>query len=179
MNPIRLLFILLILTAIIQRGEVSLAESSINQYSNKRITVKEIKYDQNSIKIEELVNKIDFNLLIPDKLPQNDYTLDIKTYPESENDSFTQVRLHYMDKDDKELLIGIGLKKISDTQQESSFQEGETVIINGNKGYYKNFANAPGGILAWKQDGTFVEMDSNTLSKIEMIKIAKSMKVAK
>jgi hypothetical protein len=179
LNPIRLLFTLLILTAIIQHGEVSLAESSTNQYSNKRIIVKEIKYNHNSLKIEQLIKKVDFNLLIPDELPLNDYTLDVKTYPELENDCFTQVRLHYMDKNDDELLIGIGQKKISDTQQDPPFQEAESVIINGNKGYYKNFANAPGGILAWKQDGTFVEMESNTLSKIEMIKIANSMKVSK
>jgi hypothetical protein len=39
--------------------------------------------------------------------------------------------------------------------------------------------NAPGGILRWEQEGTFVEMDSSTITKQEMIKIANSMKVAK
>jgi Domain of unknown function (DUF4367) len=145
---------------------------------SKRVQAKEIKYNHNSMKIEELVSKIGFNVLVPDKLP-NDCTLEIKTYPEGANDGFTQIRLHYMDKDDKVMFVGIGQRKSSKTQLDFSFQDVETVNINGHKGYFKAFDNAPGGILRWNQEGTFVEMDSNNVTKQEMIEIANSMKVAK
>ncbi|MFC7782931.1 DUF4367 domain-containing protein [Rossellomorea sp. GCM10028870] len=169
-----LLFLIITLTSTVLNQKFTFAEI----VKSKRVQAKEIKYNHNSIKIEELVSKIGFNVLIPDKLP-NDCTLEIKTYPEWANDGFTQIRLHYMDKDDKVLLVGIGQRKLSKTQSEFSFQDAETVNINGNKGYFKIYDNAPGGILTWNQEGTFVEMDSNTVNKQEMIEIAGSMKVFK
>jgi hypothetical protein len=144
----------------------------INQNPNKSSQAKEIKYNHNSVKIKDLVSKVDFSVLVPDKLPKKS-TLEIKTYPEG------AIRLHYMDKDDNVLIVGIGQRKLSKTQSEFSIQDAEAVNINGNKGYFKPFDNAPGGILSWQQDGTFVEMDSSTITKQEMIKIANSMKVAK
>lgn len=108
---------------------------------------------------------------IPEQLPK-DFSLEIKTYPD-------YIRLHLMDKDDKVLVVGIEQRKSSNTQPETTFQDAETVLINGIKGSFKTFENAPGGILSWKQDGTFLRMDSNTVTKQEMIEMARSMKMAK
>jgi Domain of unknown function (DUF4367) len=143
---------------------------NLMQMPNKRIQAKEIKYNHNSIKIEELVHKIDFNVLIPERLPK-DFSLEIKTYPD-------YIRLHIMDKEDQALLVGIEQRKASNTQSETTVQDAETVLINGNKGTFKTFSNAPGGILSWKQDGTFLVMDSHTATKQEMIEMARSMKTA-
>jgi hypothetical protein len=137
---------------------------------NNRIQAKEIRYNHKSIKIEELVHKVDFNVLIPELLPK-DISLEIKTYPD-------YIRLHIMDKDDKALLVGIEQRKASNTRAETTVHDAETVLINGNKGAFKTFSNAPGGILSWKQDGTFLVMDSNTATKQEMIEMARSMKMA-
>jgi hypothetical protein len=150
----------------------------INQNPNKRRSDKEIIYNHDSIKVDELIKKVDFHLLLPNKII-NDCTLEIKTYPEGENHTFTQVRLHYMDNEDNALFLGIAQRKISEEHPGYSFQGAERVNINGNQGYFKNYSNASGGILTWNQDGTLVEMDSNTLTKKEMIEIANTMRVAK
>jgi hypothetical protein len=163
-----LVLFILTLTSTVLDQKVTFAEN----VKTKRVQAKEIKYNHNSVKIEDLVVKVDFSVLVPDKLPENS-TLEIKTYPEG------AIRLHYMDKGDKVLLVGIGQRKLSKTQSEFSIQDAETVNINGNQGYFNGFDNAPGGLLSWQQEGTFVEMDSSTITKQEMIKIANSMKVAK
>jgi hypothetical protein len=137
---------------------------------NNRVQAKETRYNHNSMKIQELVHKVDFNVLIPERLPK-DFSLEIKTYPD-------YIRLHIMDKDDKALLVGIEQRQASNTRAETTVQDAETVLINGNKGAFKTFSNAPGGILSWKQDGTFLVMDSNTATKQEMIEMARSMKIA-
>jgi hypothetical protein len=137
---------------------------------NNRIQAKEIRYNHKSIKIEELVHKVDFHVLIPERLPK-DSSLEIKTYPD-------YIRIHIMDKDDKALLVGIEQRKASNIKAETTVQDAETVLINGNQGAFKIFSNAPGGILSWKQDGTFLVMDSNTATKQEMIEMARSMKMA-
>jgi hypothetical protein len=169
-----LVFFILTLTSTVLDQKVTLAENVKSNF----VQAKKIKYNHNSIKIEELVGKTDINILIPDKLPNNS-TLEIKTYPEGTNDGFTQIRLHYMDKGDKVMFVGIGQRKLLKTQLEFSFQDVETVNINGHKGYFKVFDNAPGGILRWNQEGTYVEMDCNNVTKQEMVEIANSMKVAK
>ncbi|MBH9966163.1 hypothetical protein [[Bacillus] enclensis] len=152
----------------------------INQNPNRRRSDKKVMYNHDSIKVDELIQKVDFNVLLPNKLLIDNYTLEIKTYPEWENDTFTKVRLHYMDNEDNSLLLGIEQRKISDDYSGDSFQGSEeTVNINGHKGYFKTFSNAAGGILTWKQEGTLVEMDSNLFNKKEMIEIANSMKVVK
>ena len=137
----------------------------------------EMKYNHDSIRIEELVKMIDFQLLIPKKSLSHDCSLEIKTYPEWEKDDFTKVRLHYMDNNDKALLIGI--EQTKSTNAHVSTKGSETVDINGNKGFFNSFANAPGGILSWNHGDTSIEMDSNTLTKKEMLEIAQSMEVAK
>jgi Domain of unknown function (DUF4367) len=136
---------------------------------NAPVQAKEIRYNHNSIKIEELVHKVDFNVLIPERLPK-DFSMEIKTYPD-------YIRLHIMDKDDMALLVGIEQRKASNTGAETTVQNAETVLINGNKGAFKTFSNAPGGILSWTQDGTFLVMDCNTATKQEMVEMARSMKM--
>ncbi|WP_175987164.1 DUF4367 domain-containing protein [Bacillus sp. Marseille-Q1617] len=134
-----------------------------------RVQAKENRYNHNSIKIEDLVKKADFSIFIPERIPQ-EYTLEIKMYPES-------IRLHYMNKEDTDLSIGIEQRKAPNAYPDSTFQDAESVLINGNNGFFKTFSNAPGGILSWKQDGTFLEMYSHVISKQEMIEIARSMKI--
>lgn len=151
----------------------------INHNPNKQDQAKEIKYNHNSIKMGELINKLNFKVFIPEKLPNDNLTLEIKTYPDGGNDDFNKVRLHYMDKADQTLIVGIEQKMLSESHPGIPFQDAQTVHINGNQGYFKSFVNASGGILTWNQEGTNVEMDSNTLTKKEMIKMANSMRVAK
>mgnify|MGYP001954955926 CR=1 FL=1 len=57
-----------------------------------------------------------------------------------------------------------------------NYHIGETVIINGNEGRYISWKNSPGGLLWWIQDDTYIEIDSGTLTKGEMIKLAKTLK---
>lgn len=131
-----------------------------------------------NIKIAELTNKVDFEVFSPDKILK-DSTLEIKTYSKSDINNVTQVRLHYINKADQVLLFGIEQSKISNMSLNYSFYNGEKVDINGEKGYFKPFINASGGILSWVQDGTYIEMDSSRKSKEEMMIIARSMKAVK
>ncbi|MCA1063706.1 hypothetical protein QTG56_11235 [Rossellomorea sp. AcN35-11] len=81
-----------------------------------------------------------------------------------------------MDKSDKVLFDAIEQRKFSSMPTDLFNKEGDPVDINGVKGYYKPFSNAPGGILTWIQGGTYIEMSSSEKNKVEMIEIAGSMK---
>jgi hypothetical protein len=133
-----------------------------------------IHYNHNSIKIPDVIQKVDFNFFVPEKLPESS-TLEIKTYPEWENDVFTSIRLHYMNKDDTHLLAGIEQSLLS----ENHHPYGEIIDLNGIDGYFTPYANSPGGTLTWVQEGTLIKMDSGRLTKNEMIEMASSMKVVK
>ncbi|WP_078410756.1 DUF4367 domain-containing protein [Priestia abyssalis] len=141
--------------------------------------VQAIKYNHNSITIPELKKKVDFKVLTPKEIPSH-WTLDIKTYPWGEKEDITDFRLHYMDKYDEHLMFGIGERKASGRLEKPEYS-GKTVNINGYKGYFSPFKASRrnehpiGGILCWVQNDTYLEMDSSTLTKNEMINIAESM----
>lgn len=149
------------------------------------VEAKEIKYNHNSITISGIKEKVDFRVLSPKQI-QDDWTLDIKTYPTNSDENFTYFRLHYMDKNDNHLMIGIEERKISSKNEVPISPYVETIDISGNTGYFEAWGNSgeldkkgnkiTGGRLSWIQEGTYIEMDSSNITKDKMIEIARSMK---
>ena len=133
----------------------------------------EINYNHESLTISEIQSKVDFKILVPTNMPEG-WTLDTKTSPDS--NTIDQLSLHYMDEKDKNLMIAIHQKKSTKKSLRSGYK-GEKVNLNGSTGYFKKWENvSTGGLLVWNQDGTYIEMDSQRISKGKMIKIATSMK---
>ncbi|WP_088068023.1 DUF4367 domain-containing protein [Gottfriedia luciferensis] len=150
------------------------------------IKAKEIKYNHNSITLPTLKNNVDFKVFAPKNVPK-DWTLEIKTYPWGEKEKFTYFRLHYMDSNDTKLLIGIEQRKELRVQDEHLGPNAKQVDINGNKGYFVEWANSgqmdnnhgqliTGGLLFWNQGGTHIKIDSMSLSEEKILEIARSMK---
>lgn len=147
------------------------------------VQAKEIKYNHDSITISEIKRNVDFKVVVPQNIP-NDWTLEIKTYPWDEKDKITNFSLHYMDSDDKYLLIHIGQSKESSNKEMNI--NAEQVDINGNKGFFVEWGNSgeldkkgelvTGGLLRWTQEGTYVEMESSRVSRNKMLEVARSMK---
>ncbi|WP_456278793.1 DUF4367 domain-containing protein [Bacillus sp. AK128] len=146
------------------------------------VQAKEIKYNHNSITITEIKGKVDFKVISPKQIPDS-WTLEIKTYPWVEKDNINSFRLHYMDKNDENLMIGIEERKA--TPKEIEDKTPNKITINGNSGNFIEWGNSGeklngkiivGGKLCWVQDGTYIEMDSSDISMDKMIKIANSMK---
>ncbi|USK80747.1 DUF4367 domain-containing protein [Peribacillus frigoritolerans] len=147
------------------------------------VQAKEIKYNHDSITISEIKRKVDFKVVVPQNIP-NDWTLEIKTYPWDEKDKITNFSLHYMDSDDKYMLIHIGQSKESSNKEMNI--NAEQVDINGNKGFFVKWGNSgeldkkgelvTGGLLRWIQEGTYVEMESSRVSRNKMLEVARSMK---
>jgi hypothetical protein len=163
------------------------------------ITAKEMKYNGNSITVQEINKKVDFKVLTPNKVP-NDWTLEIKTYSWEGKGDFNQISLHYMNSTDTKLMVAIGQSKgdssygvPKSTQSKGDSSYGvpkgtltQQVDINGIKGYFSEWGNSGeldhkgesilGGLLCWKQDGTYIQMESSRISKKQMIDIARLMK---
>ncbi|XHU85499.1 DUF4367 domain-containing protein [Peribacillus muralis] len=147
------------------------------------VQAKEIKYNHDSITISEIKRKVDFKVVVPQNIP-NDWTLEKKTYPWDEKNKITNFSLHYMDSDDKYLLIGIEKSKESSNKEMNN--NAEQVDINGHKGFFVEWGNSgeldkegeliTGGLLRWIQEGTYVEMDSSRVSRNTMLDVARSMK---
>ncbi|MDM5292955.1 DUF4367 domain-containing protein [Peribacillus simplex] len=147
------------------------------------VQAKEIKYNHESITLSEIKRKVDFKVIVPQNIP-NDWTLEIKTYPWDEKDKITNFRLHYMDSDDKYLLIGIEQSKESSNKEMNI--NADQVDINGHKGFFVEWGNSgeldkkgeivTGGLLRWIQEGTYVEMESSRVSRNKMLEVARSMK---
>ncbi|MDM5222398.1 DUF4367 domain-containing protein [Peribacillus sp. NJ11] len=147
------------------------------------VQAKEIKYNHESITLSEIKRKVDFKVVVPQNIP-NDWTLEIKTYPWDEKDKITNFRLHYMDSDDKYLLIGIEQSKESSNKEMNI--NADQVDINGHKGFFVEWGNSgeldkkgeivTGGLLRWIQEGTYVEMESSRVSRNKMLEVARSMK---
>lgn len=152
------------------------------------VAAKEIKYNHNSITVSEVKEKVDFHVLVPNKIP-DDWTLEIKRYPMDEEKHFTHFRLHYMDKDDTILKVSIEQRNGPSNKEELSSTNPEEVDINGHKGYFEPWGNGgevdkkgelvTGGLLSWTQDGTYIQMNSSRIPKEMMLEIARSMKVVK
>ena len=152
------------------------------------VQAKEIQYNHNSITVSEVKEKVVFSVVSPNKIPA-DWTLEIKTYPSKEKENFSHFRLHYMDRNDTKMMVGIEQSPrhllYDDVRGSSNVEQ---VDINGIEGYFSEWGNIgefddqgqiSGGLLSWKQDGTYIVMDSTRITKEMMVEIAKSMKAVK
>jgi hypothetical protein len=147
---------------------------------------KETKYNHNSITIAEVKEEVDFKVLVPKKISK-EWTLEIKTR-DNKDGNLSVIRLQYMDENDENLMVGIEEKKVSKkaiSQLEEEFSEGDKIKINGVSAYYQEWDNngktfngkiISGGLLTWIQNGTYVQMDSSSLSKDEMVEIARTIR---
>lgn len=145
---------------------------------------KEMKYNHKSITIREIKHHVDFNVLVPKNVP-DDWTLEIKTYPWEAKTNFTSFRLHYMDKNDEKMMVGIEQTQNAEKQTEENNSYAKTVIINGHLGNLIKWGNngevdyegeiITGGVLQWKQDGTYIELFSLTIPMEKMLEIARSI----
>jgi hypothetical protein len=147
---------------------------------------KSIHYNHESITINELIPRVDFTILRPTKVPK-EWTLEIKNHPDNSTKEIKRFSLHYMDEVDEELMIGIEETKASKefkTELENEVSKEDKLKINGCDAYFLEWGNSGqklngktirGGLLAWTQEGTYVEFESSTLTKEKMIEIAESM----
>jgi hypothetical protein len=147
--------------------------------------------DAKAYEIEKAAN---FRVLFPPNV-SNKWNLEVKSpYPLDTTITIEKVRFHYFDENDK-YVIGIEEAKADNLTKEEIIINAKTkkeqrlvkkyepkcirenIDINGYKGCFEAWANRPnGGLLWWIQDGTYIEMDSHSLTKTEMFKIAESMK---
>lgn len=128
---------------------------------------KEIKYNNNSIIIAEVREEVNFKVLVPENIPK-EWTLEIKTRKNKE-ENLSAIRLHYMDGNGKNLMLGIEEKKVSKRaiiQLEEDFLEGDKMKVNDVFAYYQEWTNRgkklngkiiSGGLLTWIQDETYVQ----------------------
>ncbi|MEJ8548851.1 DUF4367 domain-containing protein [Brevibacillus borstelensis] len=152
-------------------------------FSDVRINATGVSESQNDAERElrQIRKKVDFQILLPENASQK-WGLEIKTYPQGVTDKIKKIRLHYLDENNENLMIGIGQSKAYPNES-VELPHGTKVMINGNLGYFSewggptiNQKKVPIGGLLWVQNGTFIELNSSSLSKDEMIKIANSMK---
>lgn len=148
------------------------------------VQAEEIKYNHNSITIPEIKQNVNFNVLVPKNGP-NDWTLEIKTYPSETKVNITSFALHYMDKNDEQMMVRIEQIKDSMKQPEYHGPNTKTVNINGYSGYLTKWRDGEvdhegeiviGGTLQWTQEGTYIEMYSLRIPMEKMLEIARSMK---
>ncbi|MGG4166326.1 DUF4367 domain-containing protein [Rossellomorea vietnamensis] len=147
---------------------------------------KEMEYNHESITIEEVKKEVDFQVLIPEKIP-SEWSLEIKTY-EHNDENMGTIRLHYMDSTDENIMLGIEERKVSEKeirQLEEEFSNRDKINVNGAEAYYQEWANSGrklngkrmnGGLLTWIQGETYLQMDSSILTKDEMVEIARTVR---
>lgn len=104
------------------------------------IDAKGIKYNHNSITVSEIKEMVNYEVLAPEKVPK-DWTLEIKTYPWGEKGNYTHFRLHYMDRKDTQLLVGIEQRK-DPPNIEWLNSDAKQVKVNGKKGYFEEWGNS-------------------------------------
>ncbi|HDR7855455.1 TPA: DUF4367 domain-containing protein [Bacillus paranthracis] len=131
--------------------------------------------------------KVRFKVYAPQQVPNN-WTLEIKTYPWEETGIINYFRMHYMDKKDEKLLLGIEQRKKNSNKEELHLHA-KQVDINGYVGYLEEWGNSgeldkkgelvTGGLLSWTQKGTYIQMNSSRITKDKMLKIARSLKIVK
>jgi hypothetical protein len=147
---------------------------------------KETIYNHNSITIAEIKEEVNFKVLVPKKIPE-EWTLEIKPR-DTKKGNIIGIRLHYMDENDENIMLGIEEKKVLKrgiSQLEEEFSKGDKIKVNDVPAYYQEWANSgkklngkmmSGGLLTWIQDETYVQMDSSSLSKDEMVEIARTFR---
>jgi hypothetical protein len=161
-------------------------------------TIADSKYPKtDSQTLEKIKTKATFKMLVPHKLIPN-WTLEIKyPYPLDLTKPIGNIRLHYFNKEDA-FMVGIEQFKATGykiTREEISIEpngkqirrsvtenfmpdySGEVIFVNNHEGRFMPFKpkGKPGGYLWWIEDDTYISMDSQVLTKDEMMKIAKSM----
>lgn len=142
----------------------------------------QIKYNHDSPTISEIEDKVNFKVFTPSDVPE-DWTLEIKTYPVGKKDNIAKFRLHYMDKHDEHMMVGIEQKNANDIENKHPYAQ--KVEVNGHTAYFVEWGNSgemdsrgkviTGGLLYWSQKGTYIEMDSSILDRDNMLEIANSM----
>lgn len=85
---------------------------SFSMISSSIGLAKAMKYNHDSITIEEVKKEVDFHVLVPEKIP-SEWSLEIKTYDYNGEDMGT-IRLHYMDSTDENVMLGIEERKVSE-----------------------------------------------------------------
>lgn len=148
--------------------------------------------------MEQISKAADFEVLLP-HYSMRSWKMEVKNpYPLDLSKAITRVRLHYFNKSGESYAFGIEQHKalgyrskreqtnidISNNTQTPEIMEedfkfntrGELVKFNGVEARFEAWANGmPGGYLRWIQNGTYVEIDSMTMPKKYMIKLAKSI----
>jgi hypothetical protein len=132
--------------------------------------------------LTKIKNKTTFKMLIPHELPPK-WNLEVKfPYPLDISKPINDIRLHYFNQDD-EFMVGIQQFKatrntILEKESMSLDYIVEKVFINNHEGRFSPWwktRGKNGGLLYWIQDGTYIQMDSFSLTKDKMMQLAKSM----
>ncbi|WP_163103503.1 DUF4367 domain-containing protein [Peribacillus alkalitolerans] len=149
--------------------------------------VQAIKYNHRSLTIPEIKQNVNFNVFVPENIP-DDWTLEIKTSPSVAKVNINSFALHYMDKNDEQMMVRIEQTKDSMKTPKNSGQDTTLVNINGSSGYLTKWKdgevdhagkNVVGGLLQWTQAGSYIEMYSSNIPMEKMLEIARSMEVEK
>jgi hypothetical protein len=158
---------------------LSLTSPLVHANGRPTETTKYQKLDKATL--DKVMQKVTFTLLTPQQIP-TDWTIELKyPYPLDINRPIQRVMLHFFDKNEN-FLIGIEQRSARGTELNS--YRGEQVQFNGNKALFEGWANkgeilnghlVRGGYLRWVQEDTFIKMYSQSLTKQEMISVARSL----
>jgi hypothetical protein len=170
----RIICLLLVMVMLGLTGSTAYAKESPAQ------TSKYHKLDNSTL--NEVKQKATFTLLVPQSIP-NDWTVELKyPYPLDTTKPIHSVRLHYFDKDENYML---GIEQYKAGGLKSKSNDGQLVKLNGYKARFEGWANTGqivnghlirGGYLRWVEEDTYIQIDSQSLNKDEMISIAKSIR---
>ncbi|GGE74205.1 DUF4367 domain-containing protein [Priestia taiwanensis] len=149
------------------------------------IPAQAITYHKDSITIEEVEKRVAFSVFKPKNLPK-EWELVIKTSPDIPKENVNDFRLQYFEKNDEISILVISQQDASSVIHDYQSPSAKRITINGNEGYFSEWINSgefdkngrfiTGGVLDWIQDGTYIEMYSDFLTKEQMLDIARSMK---
>jgi hypothetical protein len=136
---------------------------------------KEIKYNHNSIRINQVIKRVHYRVYVPQNIPR-DWTLEIKTYP-TQSSKIRDFSLHYMNNDDTKMMVAIHEKKLTRDAFPPNPASFVKIKIKDRVLLFKGFANySNGGTIFIALNGTYIEMLSFKLSKDQMVYIASSLK---
>lgn len=164
MKKILVMFVVIFLTTMCLFLQTD-AKSKTNSFVNENI----IKFEK----------QVDFKIL---KLQNNeDWRLEIKPLVVGNTEIIRSLRLSYFEKNSDHLIVSIEQMKDTGFLKLPVTKDASIYYINGNKAYFDSWkdsinSKAPvGGILQWAQNGTYIQMMSDALTKDDMVKLAKSL----